>query len=303
MRLLHLTDTHLGIKRHFRGAPGGWSRSDDHMDAFRAALAFARDPTLAGKVDVVIHSGDLFDRSHPPQGAVDAAIEAFTALAREIPVLLMPGNHDRLGLLHHADGALGRIPGLTVTDRPLSVDVGDVRIGLVPFCREPAEWAASAGTVGESDLLVAHQAFHGARVGNFQFGAGVDPETISVKDLPPGTRTILCGHIHPRQSHTIGPATVYYTGSTERTAFSERRETKGCALVEFDRNIRYRWLDLESRPMLEVHSEHDADRVQHGTLVRLAGHAKSKDVQERVIERGGWVVPWKEEERQIGLFR
>ncbi len=303
MRILHVTDTHLGIRRYFRGSPPGWSRADDHFGAFRAALAFACDPALAGPIDAVIHSGDLFDRSHPPADAVAAAISAFTDLARQLPVFLVPGNHDRLGLMHHADGAFGRIPGLTVADQPLAVHIAGARIGLVPFHAAPEAWATAAAPLRDCDLLVAHQAFDGARVGNFVFRAGHD-ETIAPRHLPPGVRTILCGHIHPRQSHTLGPATVYYTGSTERTAFSERRETKGCGLLELDRTVRYRWLDLPSRPMLEVRSHDEAEGVTQGALVRLAGEALTRDVQNLVLDRGGWVVPWKPDvpDRQIGLF-
>ncbi|MSP54769.1 MAG: hypothetical protein EXR69_04060 [Myxococcales bacterium] len=66
MRILHVTDSHLGIRWHFRGAPTGWSRADDHLLSFKAALANATDAVF-DRVDAVIHSGDLFDRSHPPR--------------------------------------------------------------------------------------------------------------------------------------------------------------------------------------------------------------------------------------------
>lgn len=308
MRILHITDTHLGIRRHFRGAPAGWSRADDHLVSFKAALAYARDAIL-GRVDAVIHSGDLFDRSHPPADAVQAAIEAITETAREVPVYLMPGNHDRLGLLHQAGGGFGRIPGLTVTDHPLAVDILGARIGLVPFQREPLAWAAAASSLGDCDVLVAHQAFSGARVGRYRFLAGIDPETIGAHHLPQSAKTILCGHIHPRQSHTVRHArghsvTVHYPGSTERTAFSERRETKGCGLLELGQAAVYQTIDLPARPMAEIHDEADAATAAPETLVRLAGAARTRDIEDYVLSRGAWVVPWKDDvaQRQIGLF-
>ncbi len=300
MRLLHLTDTHLGIKRYFRGAPAGWTRAEDHLAAFRQALDYALtgDPP----VDAVIHSGDVFDRSHPPADAVAAATTALAEVARKVPVYVFPGNHDGLGLLHSGEGVLGRIPGVTVADHPTAIVVRGVRIGLLPFCRSPAAWGANAASLGSCDLLVAHQAFHGARVAGFTFRAGSDPETIGEELIPATTRAILCGHIHPRQSHTLGPATVYYPGSTERTAFAERRETKGFSIFEFDRVGRCRTVDLPSRPMVEVHSERDLVHVRDGALVRLTPTARTRDIEQAALARGGWVVPWKYPERQVTLF-
>lgn len=300
MRLLHLTDTHLGIKRRFRGSPDGWTRADDHLAAFRKALDHACEGDEP--VDAVIHSGDVFDRSHPPPDAVAAARAALAAVARHVPVYLLPGNHDALGLSHQGEGELARIPGVTVADAAVAITIRGARIGLLPFRRSPAEWRANAQELGECDVLVAHQAFHGARVAGFTFRAGSDPETIGVEDVPAHTKTVLCGHVHPRQSHTLGPATVYYAGSTERTAFAERRETKGYGVFELGRVGRYRHVDLPSRPMLEVHWERDVESVRPGALVRLAPNARTRDIEDDVLARGGWVVPWKAPERQVALF-
>ena len=55
MRILHLSDTHLGLAGRVRGAPPGYQRADDHLAALRAALA----PALAGQIDLVLHTGDL----------------------------------------------------------------------------------------------------------------------------------------------------------------------------------------------------------------------------------------------------
>ena len=93
MRILQLSDTHLGVRsRPPIGAPPGWSRADDHRLAFDRALALAVD------VDLVVHTGDLFDRSRPPRKAAEEAIAALAAVARRVPVIVLRGNHDRRGL-------------------------------------------------------------------------------------------------------------------------------------------------------------------------------------------------------------
>jgi DNA repair exonuclease SbcCD nuclease subunit len=58
MRILHVTDTHLGTEAWYRGSPAGWSRAGDHMATFRAAVG----PALREEVDLVVHSGDVFNR-------------------------------------------------------------------------------------------------------------------------------------------------------------------------------------------------------------------------------------------------
>lgn len=90
MRILHLGDTHLGAHFVAWGAPAGWHRSQDHLEAFRAALR----PATEGRVDLVVHAGDLFDKRVPsPQGVQDAW-DLLSSLARHTPVVVMPGNHD-----------------------------------------------------------------------------------------------------------------------------------------------------------------------------------------------------------------
>ncbi len=101
MRLLHLTDTHLGLVRPVHRPVDPGIRSDllqlDAERAFREALA----PALQGEVDAVVHTGDLFDRSQPPRRAVLAAAEWLGQVARRVPVVVMAGNHDRRGLARY----------------------------------------------------------------------------------------------------------------------------------------------------------------------------------------------------------
>ena len=301
MNVLYLTDTHLGIRQHFRGAPANWTRAQDHLEAFQQALAAEVAPSGA-PIDAVIHSGDVFDRSKPPPEAIHAAVEAFTAVARRVPVFLIPGNHDGLGLVRHFAG----IPGLTVGDSAFSTRIGGALVGFMPHHRSAEEWACAATKLvkqsGACDVLVAHQAFDGAAVRGHSFSAGAEPDTIGARHLPACVRTVLSGHIHPRQTRGLGSATAIYPGSTERTAFSERSETKGYAVIEFGATIQAHFIDLVSRPMTEVYVERDLEKVGPGHLVRLARTVRTVEAEAVAIQRGGYVVPWKEESKQIALF-
>lgn len=298
MRIVYLTDTHLGLAHSYRGAPEGWSRADDHRAAFDRAL---RAATEVPDIDAVIHSGDVFDRSHPPAAAVAHAVAAFTEVARQVPVYLIPGNHDRNGIAHHFAG----IPGVTVSDRPYTARVGEARVGFMPFLRDPDAWGHSVRRLAQQDgfdVLVAHQAFDGATVPGYRFTARPGDETIGEQHLPAGVHTVLCGHIHPRQVRRLGRATVYYPGSTERTSFSEREETKGYAVLELGATVRVDFVDLPSRSMTEIRSAGEVAQVHPGSLVRLAPTARHVDIEAAALERGGWVAPWSPPSRQQRMF-
>jgi DNA repair exonuclease SbcCD nuclease subunit len=244
MRILQLSDTHLGAQRHALGPPG-YSRAADHHAALRAALA----PALRGEVDLVVHAGDVFDRSRPPRRWMLAAGELLDEVARRVPLVGIAGNHDRRGIrrwLPHAS--------LGFVDQPTRVVVGEVALALVPFVRDAEAFArCAAAAVGKGvDLLVMHQAPHGSVVPGLTFREGAQRDTIGARHLPPGVRHVMCGHIHPRQVVQLGEATVVMGGSTERTAFSERDEVKGTVHWSLSRTVRHRFVDHPTRPMADV---------------------------------------------------
>jgi len=272
MRVLQLSDTHLGARMNARG-PAGWSRAADHHDALRRAL----QPALRGEVDAVIHAGDVFDRSQPPRRWMLAAGELFAEVARRVPVLGIAGNHDRRGIrrwLPHAS--------LGFVDRPARRVLGGgseaVAVGLVPFCRTAEAFARAAEiAVGPGvDLLVVHQAPDGARVPGLTFRVGRQRDTVGVAHLPAGVLRVACGHIHPRQVVRLGAAEVVMGGSTERTAWSEAAQRKGTVVWCFEGQVRWAFVDHATRPMADV----------EGGLVRCG----EEDV-EAVVGTGRIAVP------------
>ena len=296
MRVLHVTDTHLGMDRFFRGAPTGWRRSDDHLAAFLRCLA----PAFAGEVDLVVHTGDVFDRSQPPPRAVAEAAEVFVELGRCVPTLVMPGNHDRHGLRGHFPNP---IPGVTVIEEPTRVKLAGLAIAAVPFARDAAEWriGAAKASGGGVDVLLAHQSFDGSRVPGFVFRPEPGKETVGLGDLPAGVPTVLNGHIHTAQELLLGSTRIVHGGSTERTAFVERWEPKG-GLVWHADGGHLRRVDSEPRPMVSVRSERDLAAITEGTLVSLSREIAGPEFEAEALARGGWVAPWSAPRRQVGLF-
>lgn len=308
MRILHLSDSHLGRTLRVRGAPRGWTRALDHRAAVEHAVL------AAGPVDLVVHTGDLFDRSRPPRAEVAQAAGWLVGLAQRVPVVVLRGNHDRRGLSRTVPVTT---PGLHVVDHATRLVVAGLTLACVPFLSDAAGWAAAAlRAVGPgADLLLCHQAVDGCHVPGvggrsvFTFRVGAQRDTIGARHLPPGVTHLLCGHLHPRQVVGLGPATVVMPGSTERTSFSEREQVKGAALWELTSTVTWRWLDLPSRPMAVVAGPHDLGRLRPGTLTRLA--TPDPALEAEAMARGAWLVGApagappptpRPPQRQVGLF-
>jgi exonuclease SbcD len=257
MRVLFVSDTHLGIDLPARPRVVRRRRGDDFFQNFERALAVA----LRGEVDVVVHGGDLLYRSRVPARLADAALEPLRRVASAgVPVLIVPGNHER-----------GRIPypllalhdGLHIFDRPRTfvLDARGVRVAFTGFpytpdirrrFRDALADAARGAEKADVMVLCMHQCVEGATCGpgTFTFRFGLD--VIRRADLPHHVAAILSGHIHRHQvlRQPAGPP-VIYAGSVERTSFAEAAETKGYVVLELAhsgmRGFEFR--PLPARPM------------------------------------------------------
>ena len=91
MRILHTSDWHLGRSFHREGLLGAKASYVDHL----------LDTVESAAVDLVVVSGDVYDRALPPVDAVALADETFARLAASrARVVVTSGNHDsarRLG--------------------------------------------------------------------------------------------------------------------------------------------------------------------------------------------------------------
>lgn len=90
MRILHTSDWHVGK------SIGRYSRLDEYRQVIAEVAAIADREA----VDLVVHSGDLFDRPVPGVEALDIGLSGLVALSGrgERPVVAIAGNHDSPGL-------------------------------------------------------------------------------------------------------------------------------------------------------------------------------------------------------------
>lgn len=238
MRLLFLSDTHLGFDLPTRPRVERRRRGQDFFDSFERAL----QPALRGEADVVVHGGDLLYGSRVPAWLAEAALAPLKRVASHgIPVLLVPGNHERARLPYPL---LAIQDGLHVFDRPRTVilHAGGVRVAFTGFpytrCvrrqfREVYAVATREAPGADLRLLCMHQCVEGATCGPGDYTFRYGDEVIREADLPRDVAVTLCGHIHRHQ--VLRPrdrAPVVYAGSTERTSFAEAAEAKGYVRVQ-----------------------------------------------------------------------
>jgi DNA repair exonuclease SbcCD nuclease subunit len=270
VRVLFLSDTHLGFDHPARPRVERRRRGPEFFAACRRAL----EPARRGEVDAVVHGGDLLFRSRVPAWLVAEAVAPLREVADAgVPVVIVAGNHERSRIPYPL---LAAHPDIHLVDAPRTVRLRvrgvDLAVAGFPFARhvdrvafattlEATGWRRAAADVR---LLAIHQAIEGATVGPHGFVFRPGPEVVAGADLPRGLAAVLCGHVHRAQvlrRDLAGrplPAPVVLAGSTCRTSFAERDETKGYVVLDLAPDERHgggrlvaaRFRPLPARPMI-----------------------------------------------------
>ncbi|HIG43004.1 MAG: metallophosphoesterase [bacterium] len=266
VRIIFFSDTHLGAAHTSRPGRRKNHRSEDFTRCFETVV----DHAISSKADLLIHGGDLFNRSKPPADIVYQAYEKILQAADELPVLMLAGNHERAQLppylfLQHRN--------IHIFDEPKTFRFS-FRGKSFCFGGFPHQKKIRTGFMGLVDrsgifdqpadyrYLCVHQTVEGARVGpnGYTFRHGDD--VISASHIPGGLTAVLSGHIHRQQIlDTVTP--VVYCGSTERTSFAEADETKSfCELIPTEDHIEF--VPLPATPMnsLSVPNELTGSQAQ-----------------------------------------
>jgi DNA repair exonuclease SbcCD nuclease subunit len=203
---------------------------------------------MEGRVDLVVHGGDVFHRSRVHPSLVFQAFQPILAIAESgVPVFVVPGNHERSRIPHDR---FASHPNLYLFHRPRTVVVRlqDARVSVAGFPYErrgvrerfPQLLEDTGWHRDEADLrlLCMHHCVEGATVGPSDYTFRAAKDVVRCSDLPRQFAAVLSGHIHrPQVIRTdLGgrslPAPVLYPGSVERTAYAEMKEKKGYMLLE-----------------------------------------------------------------------
>jgi len=263
IRVLLLADSHLGFDLPVSPRVGRRRRGHDFLANYAAAL----EPAMRGEVDLVVHGGDVFDRPLVAPTVAYQALEPLRRIAeRGVPVLIVPGNHERSRLPHARFAAHSSVQ---VFDRPCTfvADVRGTKIALSGFPYERRHVRARfTGLLDETGwrrapaairVLCMHHCVEGATVGPADYTFTTTADVVRASDLSSDFAAVLSGHIHRHQVlHTdlAGrplAAPVLYPGSIERTSIAEIDEPKGFMIVHLSQaHVRWEFRRLPARPMI-----------------------------------------------------
>lgn len=94
MRLVHLSDLHLGFRQYQRLTPAGINQREADVGN---SVARAIDAVIQLRPDAVVVAGDIFHAVRPSNSAILHAYRLFLRLRTELPdaaIVMVAGNHD-----------------------------------------------------------------------------------------------------------------------------------------------------------------------------------------------------------------
>ena len=274
MKIMHLSDLHIGKKVN------EYSMLQDQIYILKEILRIIDNE----KVETVIIAGDVYDRSLPPNEALELFDEFLYQLSsRNVNVFVISGNHDSPERISYGGRMmtenkifLSPVYDGNVKPTTLNDDYGEVNFYLLPFIRpadirryfpdENIENYTDAVKVAidnmnvdfsERNILVTHQFVTGAELSESEdiIVGGTDNVSGEVFD---GFDYVALGHIHREQ--TVGKDNIRYCGTPLKYSFSEAKHIKSVTILDFKdkENIEYSKIPLTPlRDMREIRGTYD----------------------------------------------
>jgi hypothetical protein len=218
LRLVHISDLHLGFRQYYRLTPAGINqREADVAGTFRRAL----DRIIELRPDVVVVGGDVFHNVRPTNPAILHAFNQFSRLLRELPeaiVVMIAGNHD---LPRASDGGciLRLFSGLgvhVVDNEPRRLTFADRELSILAVPDVPGARPALTPDGGlRYNVLVLHGEVEGMLPPHL---AAADRSAIAIPKEELGVSQwtyVALGHYHVYRA--IAP-NAYYSGSIDYTS-------------------------------------------------------------------------------------
>ncbi len=272
--IMHLSDTHLGNRQY-----GIAEREQDVYTVFDEAI----DIALKEHVDLVIHTGDIFDSTRPPAQAFRQAILSLRKLKeKNIPVVAILGDHDiprrRMlpppVLLEELKETLDfKVVGLKGPEKvQIRTKHGEVLVAGVTAQRGPARRQRLLDifkklAVVPSDkptILMLHQTLHEVGTPDFDIELG---------ELPRGYSYYAMGHIHLFKTFMLGDSAVVYPGSIEIFRRDEAKQPKRyvvLAEIKARKTANIEKIELQNvRPQLLKEITYTNNKTFESSLSRL----------------------------------
>ena len=230
-------------------------------------------------MDVVIHSGDVFDSVRPATHVIIGFLKQTARITARagIPYVVAAGNHETPRLrtttaaLEYSNLVnVHSAHGFELDYWSDAFDGANVGVTLVPHGAVFGTGAVMPARDADINILVTHGLVHGLETKQHEMGEA---------DLQPGMISapfdyIALGHYHDFHKHKEN---AYYSGATERFGFGEVESKCGFAVVEFDgdglKSVEH--VDIDVRPMIDLEKisarEMDAAKLTEEIESRVSG--------------------------------
>lgn len=213
------------------------------------------DEVLARDVDLVVHSGDVFDTVRPATHVIIHFLkQTFRITGAGIPYLVIAGNHEtpRLRTTSAALEYANLVNATSVHGFEQEYHAEEVNGATVGFTMVPHGALADVGAVtpergADINVLVTHGLVPNLESRQHEMGEA----NLHAGMLEGRFDYIALGHYHEFHKHKDN---AHYAGATERFGFGEIESTPGFAIVEFDgnglQNVEH--VPVEARPMIDL---------------------------------------------------
>jgi exonuclease SbcD len=253
MRIVHTSDWHVG--RRWKGL--------QRLDELAAVLEHLAAFVEREAIDVVLHSGDLFESRNPPAEAEQLVNSFLVRIGRAgAQMLIIAGNHDDPARLD-ARSMLTELVNVQIVGRPRPAARGGTRIietrggeqaviAALPFA-SPGAWVSALDLAGEEEaahlkyarmfelavrdlcgafrrdavnVLLAHTHLEGSMFGESERRVHIAEDwAASPEALPSRASYVALGHLHQAQQVDVR-VPAYYAGSLLQLDFGEAGEEK-----------------------------------------------------------------------------
>jgi len=258
MKILHISDTHLGYSAYRKLTEENINQREmDNYLSFQKVI----DKVLLIKPDIVIHSGDLFDSVRPNNRAITISIKQILRLSEnDIPFVIISGNHEQPKLKEtgHIFSIFEHIKNvypvykLEYEKFQFSINGESIKIHAIPQTLSKEDFIKHLNKIKldsskDFNILILHGAIKGIKEFKMnEFNELIIPDNYLKKKFD----YIALGHYHKYSKISNN---CQYAGSTEHFSFSESKDEKGfIEIILKKNNINTKFIKIKNREILDL---------------------------------------------------
>jgi exonuclease SbcD len=234
LRICHLADVHLGLRKYSAVAKSGFNQREvDISLAFRECI----DRVVQIKPDITIIAGDLFHNVRPSNAILTLAFRELRRLSLVAPVVIVSGNHEtpKKADVGNILKLFTEIPNIYVADQEQAVFTFpklELAITALPHqALQDSELKIRAIDEYEFNVLISHGQIGDSWMSEF---GGVEKKLSELS--PHEFDYVALGHIHVVKQVELN---TWFSGALEHTSsniWSEAKDPKGFLEVIINKN-------------------------------------------------------------------